>query len=172
MAESSKVYFFIDESGDPTFYNSKGEFIVGREGCSPILMLGFIKTTDPRPIRKALIKLRKEISEDEYLKDIPSIKKTSISLHAKDDCPEVREKVYKLLKTLDFKSQFVVARKREEIFSKRHKKNENIFYNEIATRLLENKMHQSNNIIYFAKLGSKNRQRLLEQAVQTAVINF
>lgn len=171
-ASSKTMYFFIDESGDPTFYNKKGQLIVGQEGCSNILILGFIKTTNPKQIRKLLNNLKQEIANDEYLADIPSIKKSVISFHAKDDSPEVREKVYKLIKTLDFKAQFIVARKKEEIFSKRHKKSESTFYNEIASRLLENKMHQHNNVIYFAKRGNKNRQIPLEDAVQTAIINF
>ena len=27
-----RVYYFVDEAGDPAFYNRNGEFIVGREG--------------------------------------------------------------------------------------------------------------------------------------------
>lgn len=166
------MYFFIDESGDPTFYNKKGEIIIGQEGCSEILLLGFIKTRHPELIRKSLHDLQIEILNDDYLKDIPSVKRTPFHFHAKDDCPEVREKVYKLIKSLDFKAQFVVARKKEDIFIKRHKKNENTFYNEIASRLLENKIHQNNNIIYFEKRGNKIRQKLIEQSVQSAVLNF
>lgn len=48
---SKECYFFMDESGDPVFYNSKGEYIVGNEGCSNILLLGFIKTTSPGRLR-------------------------------------------------------------------------------------------------------------------------
>jgi hypothetical protein len=32
-------YFFVDESGDPTFYDEDGNLIVGQEGCAPILLL-------------------------------------------------------------------------------------------------------------------------------------
>jgi len=48
------AYFFVDESGDPTFYDKYGNCIVGRDGCSRILILGFITTIDPASIRKAL----------------------------------------------------------------------------------------------------------------------
>ncbi len=27
-------YFFVDESGDPTFYDKRGNLIVGEQGCS------------------------------------------------------------------------------------------------------------------------------------------
>ena len=46
---------------------------------------------------------------DEYLKGIPSVSKTIEAFHAKDDVPEVREKVYKMIKDMPFKAEFVVA---------------------------------------------------------------
>ena len=165
-------YFFVDESGDPTFFNKRGYLLTEREGCSPVLIIGFIKTKKPQEIRQAINKLHKEIEEDEYLKSIPSIIKTNKAFHAKDDCPEVREKVFKLIKKLDFKAEFIVARKKVEVFSKRHKRNEDIFYNELITRLFEKKLHDGNNIIYFSKRGSKSKQHHFQQAVQSAIINF
>jgi hypothetical protein len=165
-------YFFVDESGDPTFFNKNGRVISGTNDCSPILIIGFIRTDNPSEIRKAIANLHQEIKEDEYLKSIPSISKTNLHFHAKDDCPEVREKVFKLIKKLDFKAEFIVARKRLDVFTKRHKKNEDIFYNEIVTKLFEKKLHQKNNIIYFSKRGTKTKQQHLSQAIRTAVLNF
>ena len=70
------VYYFVDEAGDPTFYNKDGKFIVGQEGCSKILMLGFIETEEPKIIRQELQKLRNAIGSDYYLQGIPSLKKS------------------------------------------------------------------------------------------------
>ncbi len=170
--ETSESYFFVDESGDPIFFNKRGESLVDKGYASPLLLLGFIKTKNPKSLRKAILNLHQEVINDSYLQDIPSMKKTKIAFHAKDDCPEVREKVFKLLKQLDFKSEFVVARKRLDIFTKRHKRNEDVFYNEIVSRLFERKLHQDNNVIYFAKRGNKAKQHHLESAIQTALLNF
>lgn len=164
-------YFFVDESGDPTFFNRKKQVIVN-EGASPILILGFIRTTNPSKLRKEITKLHKLVAEDEYLSSIPSITKTNVHFHAKDDCPEVREKVYKLLKTLDFKAEFVVARKKVDIFTKRHKRNEDIFYNEIVSRLFESKLHKNDSVIHFSKRGTKIKQYHFSNAIQTAILNF
>ena len=166
------ITYFIDESGDPSFFNKKGDYIVGKNGCSPILIMGFIKTENPKKLRAELKKLHNEINKDQYLERIPSLKKTLISFHAKDDCPEVREKVYKLLKTLPFKCQFIVARKRLDVFKKRHNKNENTFYNEIISRLLENKLHKSHCVIYFSKRGNQLKQKHIENAIRSAILNF
>lgn len=162
------AYYFVDEAGDPAFYNRFGKFIVGQEGCSKILMLGFIETEDPKPMRQALQKIRDEIRQDPYLQAIPSLRKSLEHFHATDDCPEVREKVYKCIDNLDFKAQFVVARKIEGVF-KKHACNENKFYDALIGHLFKNILHRAdNNFIYFAKRGSKNRQEPLEKAIEHA----
>ena len=51
------TWFFVDESGDPTFYDRKGNYIVGQPGCSPILIPGFVETQDPEPMRRAILAL-------------------------------------------------------------------------------------------------------------------
>jgi hypothetical protein len=170
MAQQS--FFFVDESGDSTFFDKRGNQIVGKKGCSPILILGFITTNNPQILRAQLRRLHQQIEIDEYLKDIPSITKTNKFFHAKDDCPEVREKVFKLLKKLDFKAQFIVARKNTDIFIKRHKRSETTFYTEIVARLFERSLHKNHNIIYFSKRGSQTKQHHLQGSIQTAILNF
>ncbi|MEB3315213.1 MAG: hypothetical protein VKK32_03245 [Candidatus Melainabacteria bacterium] len=78
------------------FFNKYGECLLG-EGVSPILLIGFITTKNPTQLRKCLLDLHKEVISDEYFKDVPSIEKTKIAFHAKDDIPEIREKVLKCL---------------------------------------------------------------------------
>jgi len=163
-----KAYYFVDEAGDPAFYNRRGEFIVGKEGCSKILMLGFVETEEPKAIRKELEKIRDKIKNDPYLKDIPSLKKSFMHFHATDDCPEVRQEVYRCISTLNFKSQFVVARKIEGVF-KKYGCNENKFYDALISHLFRNILHRAEtNYIYFSKRGSSNRQEPLEKAIEHA----
>jgi Protein of unknown function (DUF3800) len=166
-------YFFVDESGDPTFYDRYGNLIVGTEGCSKVFILGFIKTESPEKLRKELEQTRSEIISDEYLKRIPSIKTSSLFFHAKDDCQEVREKVFKKIVGLPFKSQFFVARKIESIFRKTHKANPDNFYNDLISKLFENQLHISDkNIIYFASRGNMARQKPLVDAITNAIKRF
>ena len=121
-------YFFVDESGDTTFYDRKGNWIVGAEnGSSKILLMGFIRTTEPELLRKELNKLKIDILNDDYLKDVPSINKTKIAFHAKDDCAEVRYKVFQLLKDLPFSCNIVVARKTEKVFEKFNGNTQNLY---------------------------------------------
>lgn len=50
-------WFFVDESGDVTFFNRKGHYIVGTPNCSPILILGFVELQNPKSIRQAILEL-------------------------------------------------------------------------------------------------------------------
>lgn len=166
-------YFFVDESGDPYFYDRHGNFVVGKEGCSKILILGFIRTENPVVLRSDIVNLQKTIKEDEYLKEVPSISKSLKSFHATDDCPEVRERVYKLIKKLNFKAEFIVARKIENIFKNKHEGKPNLFYDDLITKLFQNQLHSSHqNIIYFSKRTNRARQQPLDEAIKKAVIAF
>lgn len=91
-ATSNKTYFFVDESGDPYFYDRRGKFIVGKEGCSKILILGFIKTEEPQKLRVEMESVGKEIEKDIYLRSVPSLKKSLAYFHATDDCPDYYNK--------------------------------------------------------------------------------
>ena len=163
-------YFFVDESGDTTFYNRNSEWIVGKEnGASKILLMGFIRTTEPEFLRKKINELKDLVLNDEYLKSIPSMKKTKIAFHAKDDCPEVRYNVFKLLKDLPFTCNIVVARKTKHVFDKFSGDTQKL-YDSLITSLFKNVLHLSNNnYIYIATRGSRKRQEPLEQAIQVSL---
>ncbi|MCB9122577.1 MAG: DUF3800 domain-containing protein [Caldilineaceae bacterium] len=166
-------WYFVDESGDPTFYDHKGNLIVGNEGCSSILLLGFIETSDPKSLRKALLDLKQEILLDPYFSGVPSLARTAVAFHAKDDLPEIRYKVYQLLATLDFKAQFIVARKIEPVFRNSFQARESDFYDHLVSQLFKNALHRyEDNRLYFAKRGSRSRQAPLQQAIQRGVQEF
>lgn len=171
--QEKTTYFFVDESGDPYFYDRKGNLIVGKEGCSKLLILGFIKTEQPEILRQSITKIRQEISKDVYLQGIPSLIKSIKYFHATDDSPEVREKVFKSIVDLPFKAEFIVARKIEQLFVKKHKKNPNLFYDDIISKLFQNQLHSSSkNIIYFSVRTNRARQVPLEAAIKNAIAAF
>ncbi|MFQ5409674.1 MAG: DUF3800 domain-containing protein [Anaerolineales bacterium] len=167
------TWFFVDESGDPTFYDKRGNLIVGQEGCSPILLLGLIETQSPQPMREAVLDLQRQIVNDPYFRDFPSIQKTAAAFHAKDDLREVRYLFYRLIATLDFKAQFIVARKIERVFRNSFQARETHFYDHLVSRLFQNLLHRyQHNFIYFSKRGSRARQIPLLTSIQQAVVRF
>ena len=124
-------------------------------------------------MRKALGELQQRIANDPYFQGVPSLAKTKIAFHAKDDLPEIRFQVYKLLAELDFKAQFIVARKIERAFRNNFAANEKKFYDHLVTQLFKNCLHRyADNHIYFAKRGSRSRQEPLETAIQQSISEF
>jgi hypothetical protein len=170
---AGSTWFFVDESGDPAFYDGRGNLIVGQPGCSPILILGLIETQDPGPIRQAVLALQQEIVQDAYFQGVPSLTRTAVAFHAKDDLPEIRYRVFKLLNTLDFRAHFVVARKIERVFRNSFGASETAFYDHLVSCLFENLMHRyKENLVYFAKRGSRDRQAPLSGAIQRGIERF
>jgi len=166
-------WFFVDESGDPTFYDETGKLIVGIGGCAPILLLGFIEVTNPQPIRRAVLDLKHKLVSDPYFRDFPSINRTAIAFHATDDLPEIRYQFFKLIATLDIKAQFLVARKLENVFRNNFHSREIEFYDHLVTKLFENVLHRyDQNHIYFAKRGSRERQAPLSDAIHRGLERF
>lgn len=160
-------WFFVDESGDPTFYDRNGNLIVGQGGCSSILILGFIETQAPDVLRSAVLTLQREVVRDPYLSDIPSLRKTAVAFHAKDDLPEVRYRFFKLLSTLEFSAQFVVARKIEKVFRNTFEAKQDLFYDHLVSHLFREALHPDrHNFIYFSKRGSRTRQRPFVNAIE------
>lgn len=173
QAVEGERWYFVDETGDPVFYDARGNFIVGTEGCSPILSLGFVETQNPTAIRAALSELHAQIANDPYLRDIPSIAKSNRCFHARDDAPEVRYLVYQRIAQLDFKAQFIVARKIESVFRNSFHAKESEFYDFLISKLFTNVLHrQTRNTIYFAQRGTRLRQAKLEGAIQAGIAEF
>jgi hypothetical protein len=172
-AKSQIKEFFVDEAGDPTFYDRTGNLIVGQPGCSTILLLGFIETTNAQSIREAVLKLQREVIADRFFQSFPSISKTATAFHAKDDIAEIRYLFFRLIASLDFRAQFIVARKKESLFRTKFHARESEFYDELVSRLFQNALHKSEyNRIYFAKRGSRDRQQPLLQAIETGIARF
>lgn len=166
-------YIFVDESGDPTFYDRKGHLIVGSVGCSRVLLLGMIELNSPSLIRQSIIQKQEEITNDPFFASFPSIEKTRKGFHAKDDIPEIRYEFYKLIKTFDFKASFIVARKIERVFQRNFSSNESEFYDHLITQLFNSRLHTHEQIfVYFSKRGSRDRQKPIMDAINKSIQTF
>jgi hypothetical protein len=171
--EKGDLYFFMDESGDPVFYDARGNLIVGEEGCSKLLIIGFIETQEPQLIRQGVLDLQRQVCSDPYFKHIPSLAKTAIAFHAKDDAPEIRYLFYKRLREFNFKAQFLVARKIEKVFRNDFKADENRFYDHLVGKAFQHVLHRyQHNYITFAVRGSRKRQQPISQAILRAKQTF
>lgn len=166
-------FFFVDESGDSTFFDRHGNVIVGQEGCSSYLLIGYVRTDAPKEVRTALNDLRKRLAGDPLFAGIPSFHKTLTAFHAKNDSPEVRAEVFRLLRDLPLKAQFIFARKRIRTFRSTFHSKEGEFYDHLVTHLFKRSLHlATENRIVFEKRGSRPRQIPLTEAVMKASEKF
>jgi hypothetical protein len=94
-------HYFVDEAGDGNIFNHRKELVVGQEGCSAFFILGLLDVVEPEQLENDVSRLRAELLADPYLSKVPSMqpgqRKTAFAFHAKDDCPEVRREVFRML---------------------------------------------------------------------------
>lgn len=173
-------HYFVDEAGDLTLFDKQGNTVVGNKGVSRHFMVGLVELPDPAAAHRRLEKLRKRLMSDPYFSTAPSMqparKKTAVYFHAKDDLPEVKYEVIKLLPSLGAKATIGV--KRKEQLAKLHKprrggtvKREapNTVYDELITEIFRGNLRPGDKInLVFASRGRRERRRALEEALAKA----
>jgi hypothetical protein len=178
-------HYFVDEAGDGTLFSTHGQVIVGNSGCSSHFFVGMLKVADPVQLLADLTDLRKNILADSFFRRVPSIsreaKKTALLFHAKDDLPEVRRDVFKILRKHDLcffaivRDKRVIARKVLD-WSKRSRKyhyHPNLLYDVHVGRLFKDRLRDEVNIrAVFATRGTTGRTAALEAAIVQARTDF
>lgn len=182
---SEMRHYFVDEAGDATLFNAKGRRIIGEDGCSRFFILGFLDIPNPNPLSNEICELRTRLCADPYLKNIPSMqperKKTAIAFHAKDDAPEVRRDVYRLLSQHEMKF-FAVVRDKAVIADKvasknakdpQYRYNGNQLYDRNVEELFKERLHIDKGYhIRFSRRGNKPRTKAIRKAIDKARAKF
>ncbi|MCL5952078.1 MAG: DUF3800 domain-containing protein [Chloroflexi bacterium] len=176
-------YYYVDEAGDLTLFDKKGRVMLGTPGVSNCFMIGVAHLPDPEQARIRLDALRAQLLADPYFDGVPSFrpeeKKTALAFHAKDDLPEVRREVFKILPELGAKIQVVVRRKEvlvkqgQELFRSGRKLREQDVYDSLVKRLFRDLLHKADeNQIVFSHRGKTTRKDALEHSILKAKENF
>lgn len=176
-------HYFVDEAGDTTLFNARGVPIVGSDGVSRTFMVGVADVPDPAATRTRLDALRANLLAEPYFKGVPSMSadggKTALCFHAKDDLPEVRREVFKLLPTLGIKVLVAIRRKAELVAEARalHAMGQRLgaseVYDDLVMRLFKNLLHRGEaHEVCFARRGKNDRQEALTLALERAKENF
>lgn len=178
--------FFVDEAGDTTLFKRHGTVIIGQEGCSKYFFLGFLDVPETSTIDQDIISLREDLRNDSYLSGIPSMQpnyhKTYDFFHAKDDCPEVRREVFRLLKQHDEIRVHAIVKSKQMILDEVRQKsskdvayryNPNEVYDGLTKRLFKNQLHKEDEyVVTFAERGNSDRTDALLKALKSAQHNF
>ena len=183
-AGPSVHHYFVDESGDPALFNTKGRVIVGSEGCSRFFILGNLDVSEPQRLADALNDLRRNLLADPYFAGVPSMspqqRKTARMFHAKDDVAEVRREVFKLLLNFDVRFYAVVRDNSRSLKGlahnlkrPRYRYHPNQLYDRCVPLLFEGRLHKHESYrIVFARRGSSDRTQAFESGLLEAKEKF
>lgn len=178
-------HYFVDEAGDPVLFDARGRALPGEEGCSRHFILGVLEVADPVALGTELGTLRAELLADPYFRDVPSMqperRKTAWMFHAKDDVPEVRREVFRVL-TRHRLQFFAVVRDKRSVLNyvrQRNRQDEgyryhpNDLYDTMVARLFKNRLHLTPEVhVCFAERGKSDRTAALGRALETARKRF
>lgn len=176
-------HFYVDESGDLTIVGRGGKSLLGSEGVSRYFMVGVAHVPDPIALKKDMESLRRSLVSDPYLSGICSISpdagKTARSFHAKNDCPEVRMAVYRMLAGHHIRVQIAIRRKERLLNIVRLANslkvgwNPDTLYDDMVKTLFKRSLHKADeNYICFARRGKSGREKALARAIERAKANF
>ena len=174
--------FYVDESGDLTFFVKNKPVNFNSSTVSKYFMIGMIRLkSDRKEVSTAFNSLRNELLQDPFVKKIPSAHKISQMFHAKDDADIIRREVFKLIKKFDFSAQVIVRRK-QTILNKvkeQYKQtgikttiSEKDIYNSMISALFKRSLHKNDCQIYFSQRGKTFNEDSLKQAIERAKRNF
>ncbi len=180
--QTSIRHYFIDEGGDGVLFSRKGKAIVDTKGCSRFFVLGLLDVLDPLALKDSFDQLRTRLMGDTYFKNVPSMqpdeRKTALAFHAKDDLPEVRRDVFRLLHDTEGLRFFAVVADKLSVLEYVRQRNKreptyryhpNELYDYLTGRLFNRRLRQHCRYdIIFSKCSKSERIDPLRQAIQSA----
>jgi hypothetical protein len=174
------AHYFVDESGDLALFDKHGRSLVGTPGTSRTFMLGAAELLDPDAVSRVLTMLRADLLADPYFKRIDSMqperRKTALSFHAKDDVPEVRREVYRIIAASTVKMFVCIRRKARLVQEGRtlrggtgRNRTDSEIYDELVMNVFRDRLHLADsNHIVFARRGQSSRNVALNEAIRRA----
>jgi hypothetical protein len=176
----AEVDYFVDEAGDTTLFRHGGQPAIGRDGVSNFFILGRLEIDDAAALAADIATLRQRLLADPLLNAVPSMQpergKTARFFHAKDDVPEVRVEVFRLLLAHDLRFSAIVKDKRVLLGEAqaalaadpraKYKPDGHALYDAMMRKLFERLgRHGVHSRITFAVRGNKPRTAALKHAV-------
>jgi hypothetical protein len=171
--------YFVDEAGDGVIFDCKGRVLVGTGKVQDYFTVGMVECWAMESLTEDLAALRTQLLADPYFKGVPSMqpeaKKTAIFFHAKDDLPEVRREVFKVLERHNF-SFYAVVRTMSAVARRVKERNERDptyryrpteLYDSAVRRLFDRKLHTRPAFdVVFASRGKARTQALREHLLK------
>ena len=172
---ATKLHLFFDEAGDLTFFGKGRLPIVSAQGVSNFFILRMVIFDASLDVmRKEVLALQKQITDDLWYKDIRSIqrkqKDKGYFFHATDDLPEARKLFYDWIMQAPVHFECVIAPKDSARFVHKHNSKELEMYTDLLSHLLEDKVHTKQHYnLCVAQIGNTLKMGHLQSAIQKAI---
>ncbi|GEM_PF-940658 len=152
------TYIFIDESGKPEVYSARGVNLVESGQATKYLVLAAVRSGDQLSIQQQVTDFKGKLLHDGNLTKIFSSAYTLDAFHAQTDYPQVKERFYQFITTLDIKLDVVVVEKLKCFDTL--KRNPGKLYGVMSGQLLKNICHQTERTeVIFSRKDSKLKLR-------------
>ncbi len=152
------MFIFLDESGKPEIYSAKGINLVEAGKATRFLVLAALRCTDQLLIQQQITDFKSVLLKDIKLTKIFSPAYALDSFHAQTDYPEVKERFYSFINSLDVKIDVLVVEKLK--CYETLKRNPGKLYGVMAGQLLKNICHQDEKTeVIFSRKDSKLKLR-------------
>lgn len=156
--KNDNQYIFLDESGKPEVFSAKGVNLVQKGVATKFLVLSAVRTDNQLTLQQQVTNFKSQLLIDASLKSIFSSAYTLDSFHAQTDYPQVKEKFYLFINTLDIKIDVMVIEKLKCYESLQ--RNPSRLYGIMSGQLLKNLLHQiPNSEVIFSRKDSKLKLR-------------
>jgi len=174
-------HYFVDESGDGFLFARRGRLLLGQPGSLRFFMLGLLDVPDPETLKNDFHDLRSAITTDPYFKGVPSHNKTARAFHAKDDLPEIRREVFRVLLSHEVKFSAVVKDlyavadyvRSRSMRAPGYRYHPNELYDLTVRLLFKQRLHKEQTYrIFFARRGKTDRTQMFRAAMETARNRF
>ena len=185
--KAAVLRLFVDEAGTATLFHESGKVIVDTFGCSRFFIIGKLEVKNPDAVAHKLNELRDQMRADPLFAGTasfkPERKKTAVAFHAKDDLPEVRFRVFDLLRQFGNQLRFyaVVCDKFKLLETEaakraaqaRYRFRENSVYDSLMRELF-GKFHRLADCyeVCVAKRGNSPRNEAIKAALAHAEADF
>jgi len=169
---SNTTYIFIDESGKPEIYSSKGVNLVETGHASKFLVLVAIRASDQLQLQKDVQAFKMSLLLDVSLQHLFSTSYSLDAFHATKDFPAIQMKMLDFISTLNIKIDAIVVEKLKCFPGLRE--NPERLYGVMSGQLLKNLAHQTEKTeIVFSRKDSKLKLRQqLETEVERIRLDF
>lgn len=151
-------YIFIDESGKPEVYSFKGLNRVEQGTATKFLVLAAVRCKDQLLLQQQVTDFKAKLLRDTELLKIFSPSYALDNFHAQTDYPQVKDRFYHFINSLDIKIDVLIVEKLKCYDTL--KRNPGKLYGVMAGQLLKNICHQAQKTeVIFSRKDSKLKLR-------------